>query len=287
MKAVKSIPVALAIMALTLMVVMYSCQKGSSVNAGSSKLNVYLTDGPAAFDAVNIDVVSVEAKVDTCASHMHDDHHGDTDADKDDVGRHDDFGTWTTLNATPGIYNVLTLRNGIDTLLATGNVTGTVRKIRLTIGTNNTVVKDGVTYPLVVSNETGNYLYIHLRNEHRRDSMDHVGVWVDFDLARSIVLVNGTYYLKPVLKPFCDKNFAEIEGKVTPAAAGAIVKVWNATDTGTAIPNPDGYFKIRGLQAGTYSVLFDASNGYIDSTINNVTVQVGRETKLQPVVLHQ
>ncbi|MBY0535522.1 MAG: DUF4382 domain-containing protein [Chitinophagaceae bacterium] len=263
-----------------------SCQKGAGNQSGNASLKVYLTDGPGSFDAVNIEVLAVEAKIDTCQGSKHDDRHGLNDFDKDDINRRDSFGVWQTLTINPGIYNVLSLKNGIDTLLASGTIDGTVRKLRIQLGTNNTVVKDSITYPLTIVNETNNYLYVHLQDKHRHDSSSTVGVWVDFDIARSIVEINGKYYLKPVLRPFCDKNFASLVGSVLPSAAAATVIAYGP-DTATAIPNADGRFKIRGLTAGTYRIVFDGSNGYNDTTITSVSIQNGRETKLPAVVLHQ
>ena len=126
-----------------------------------------------------------------------------------------------------------------------------------------------------------------MNDRHRGHAPSGVGtaVWVDFELGRSIVYINGQYYLRPVLRPFCNNNFGEIVGKVSPAAARAVVKVFNATDSSIAIPNPDGYFKVRGLNPGVYSVLYDGIDPYADTTITNVAVTVGRETRLAPVVL--
>jgi hypothetical protein len=273
--------------ALSLLLLVASCQKGAN-SEGVKQLQIFLTDGPNSYDAVNIDIQAVDAKVDTCDRSRHDDHFGDRDDDRDDhERRRDEFGNWVSLSTPPGVYDILKLRNGIDTLLASGTVNGTVRKIRITLGSNNTVVKDGVTYPLQLINPTMNYLYIRLHDEHRRDSSDKEGVWVDFDLSRSVVEINGKYYLRPVLRPFCDRNFAGVEGKVTPAAANARVIVYNSSDTSSAIPNLDGYFKVRGLPAGAYSVLFDAANGYQDTTINNVQLINGKHIRLPEVVLHQ
>lgn len=42
-----------------------------------------------------------------------------------------------------------------------------------------------------------------------------------------------------MLKSFCDKNTGEIEGKVGPKEGRAIIRVYNATDTATAIPDRD------------------------------------------------
>ncbi|MFM7838688.1 MAG: DUF4382 domain-containing protein [Chitinophagaceae bacterium] len=264
-----------------------ACQKGETVPAAKT-LQVYLTDDPIALDAVNIEILAVEAKIDTSVRQM-DDHFGDDDHDGDDHDRpRDDFGSWTRLNAKTGVFNVLALRNGLDTLLASGSVTGTIRKIRITVGTNNTIVKDGVSYPLVLLNPTRNFLYIHVKREHHQDSANQTAVWIDFDLARSIIKFNGTYYLKPVLRPFCDRNFAGVEGVVKPKEAWAFVKVFNSEDTAMAVPNWDGRFRVRGLKAGTYSVLLDATaNGYQDTLIQNVQLQAGKGVRLPEVILHQ
>lgn len=262
-----------------------SCSK----TPNSQKVDVYLTDGPADFDAVNIEITAVEVKVDTSREHCNNDHFGDNDDHRDDhLNRRDEFGVWQTLNFSPGIYNVLQLRNGIDSLIASTTVNGTVRKIRFTLGSNNTVVVNGVSYPLTLQNPTQNFLYVSLNDRHRgRENGGNLGVWVDFDLSRSIVLVNGQYFLRPVLRPFCDANFGEIEGRVLPAAAAAIVKVTNGADSATAIPNPDGFFKVRGLNQGNYTVFIDATAPYIDTTIQNVAVITGRDARIGTITLHQ
>jgi hypothetical protein len=286
MNAILKIGSALLVMALFTIISFSSCQKNDKSASGTKGLQVYLSDGPGIFDKVNIDVTAVEAKIDTSMGHRNDDRHGDDDDDRDDNRRNDDYGFWVNLSAKPGVYDVFSLRNGADTLLGTGNVNGTIRKIRITLGNNNSLVVGGVTYPLVLANETGNFLYVKIREEHHHDSASQSKVWVDFDLARSIYEKNGTFYLKPVLKPFCDQKFASLEGKVLPAAAGVIVKAFIGKDTSTAIPNADGKFKIRGLQSGTYTVWFDANNGYKDTTVN-ATVNVGRETRIPDITLNK
>jgi len=264
-----------------------SCSKNESPT--NQKIDIYLTDGPADFDAVNIEILAVDIKVDTSSEHRNNDHYGDNDDHRDDhLRRRDEFGVWQTVNFTPGIYDVLKLRNGIDSLIASTTVNGTVRKIRFTLGSNNTVVVNGVSQPLTLQNPTQNYLYVSLKERHRgRGTGGSLAVWVDFDLARSIVLVNGQYYLRPVLRPFCNSNFGEVEGRVLPAAAAAIVKVYNGTDTASAIPNPDGFFKVRGLNQGNYSVLIDAITPYRDTTISNVAVLTGRDTRIGTITLRQ
>lgn len=262
-----------------------SCTKSEYSASGSEQqLSVYLTDHPADFDKVLVQINLVEVKLDT-SSHQSDDNYGNRDMDDDDHRKgHDEYGQWDTLNVNPGSYDLLTLRNGVDTLLAQGNIKGKARKIRITVG-SVTVVKDSVSYPVNLLPGAQNYLYIKLHDDHIQRNGNVQQLWLDFDVSRSMVEVNGKYYLRPVLKPFCDKNSGELEGKVGPADASAIVKVYNASDTATAIPDKKGEFRIRGLSEGDYTVLYDGNNGYVDTTIANVKITKGRDTRLQAVTL--
>jgi hypothetical protein len=264
-----------------------SCTKSEYSASGSEQqLSVYLTDHPADFDKVLVQINLVEVKLDT-SNHKDDDSYGNRDMDDDDHRKgHDEYGQWDTLNVNPGTYDLLTLRNGVDTLLAQGNIKGKARKIRITVG-SVTVVKDSVSYPVNLLPGAQNYLYIKLHDDHIQRNGNVQQLWLDFDVSRSIVELNGKYYLRPVLKPFCDKNSGELEGKVGPADASAIVKVYNASDTATAIPDKKGEFRIRGLSEGDYTVLYDGNNGYVDTTISNVKITKGRDTKLQAVTLRK
>jgi hypothetical protein len=213
--------------AVIAMVLVFSACTKSGVN-GNSSVAVFLTDGPGDFDAVNIDIQKVEVKVDKDEKNKRDENRNRLDDDKDDhLKRKDDFGEWIDLGFAPKVIDVLSLRNGIETQLGTANIdAGTVRKIRITLGTKNSVVKAGVTYDLLLDSQTSNFLYVKLFDDHReRGNRNDVKVWVDFDIASSIVEANGKFYLKPVLRPFCNANFGEIEGKVLPLDAKAVVRV--------------------------------------------------------------
>jgi Domain of unknown function (DUF4382)/Carboxypeptidase regulatory-like domain len=271
----------------TSLLVVAGCQKGSISDAGTEAFALYLTDDPAQFSAVNIDLQMVEVKVDTMKGRKDNDGACQNDGNGDDHHRsRDEFGKWDTLTFHPGIYNVAALRNGIDTLLATGNVTGRIRKIRITLGTQNSVTVNGTVHPLLLPPGSANYFYINLQDKHRRrDSTGEQQVWVDFDLSRSIIERNGQYYLVPKLKPFCDQNFGTLIGKVFPAEAATRVMAYNGTDTASAVAERDGRFKIRGLQPGTYTVYYDGLSPYKDTTISSVTVTAGRPVTLPEVTL--
>ncbi len=280
------------ILALSLALVVNACQKqaNSQKNAKSSRqLSVYLTDDPCQFDSVFIDIRYVEVKLDTNTQHMDDDQFGDNDGDNDDDHQHQDqYGKWDTLTIRQGVYNILKLQNGIDTLLGTANIPPSkIRKIRLTLGTNNSLVKNGIRYPLNLLPGTSNYVYVKI---HEEDEDDHTpvqtSIWVDFDVCESIKFINGQYFLKPILKPFGMNNFGKIEGKVLPNAAHAFVTATNSSNSASAIPKNDGEYKIQGLKPGTYSVTFKGSAGYRDTTVSNVQVQKGQETHIPTITLH-
>ncbi|HEV3326891.1 MAG TPA: DUF4382 domain-containing protein, partial [Puia sp.] len=170
----------------------FACNKNNSSNSnsnippGKSQMSIYMMDDPIAFTKVLIDIRQVAVEIDTASKQ--------TDADEDDEwddnywGRHRDNDNksviWDTLNITPGVYNLMDLRNGTDTLLATGNYpTGKVLKVRITLGSDNTVYTDSTTfYPLEVFGPNP-YFTVNVR----RENVDVIAsndfkLWLDFNL---------------------------------------------------------------------------------------------------------
>jgi hypothetical protein len=263
-------------------IVFYACSKdksdSSTVPSGKQELSLYLTDGPTDFfDKVNIDIKSVKVLVDTC--------------DKSRRRRENDSvqcKVWDSLTIKPGVYDLLSLRNGLDTLLAGGMVAdGTIRRIVITLGTNNSIVKDSVSYPLNLLNDHSITIKLY-GNEWENLASGRYRLWLDFDCGRSIVrLRNGQFNLVPFIRAFIVKESGSIKGVVKPGGSKSIVTVYNATDTAYALPWIDGQWKVRGLNTGTYSVYVNAGNGYQDTTINNVSVTVGKETNVGTITLHK
>ena len=296
MKSKNKLFYALCVTFITLSIFFTACQKnytGTDNSPNPRQLAVYLTDDPCNYDSLFVDIKFVEVKIDTSRETMNDDHHGDNDDDGDDDNHHNDsYGRWDTLKINAGVYNILKLRNGIDTLLGTANIpTGSIRKIRITLGTNNRLVVNGVSKPLNLLAGAKNYVYIKIHKEDEDDDNNssnnqYTKLSLDFNVCESIKLINGQYYLKPVLKPFGKKNYGEIKGIVLPYAAKAFVTARSGTDSATAIPENDGRYKIRGLRPGTYSLKFKGSAGYQDTSINNIQVQKNNENEIATVTLH-
>ena len=149
-----------------------ACSKEDS--SGSSTLRVRMTDAPASWDEVNVDRQEVR------------------------VNFADDSGGWVSLPTTAGVYNVLDFQNGVDTLIAQGTVpTGTLKEIRLVLGSNNTIVVNGQSHPLTIPSGGSSGLKIKV-NKNVRGSID--SLLIDFDAALSVKEQNGSYKLMPVIK---------------------------------------------------------------------------------------
>lgn len=269
---------------IVLLAVLAACQKelsadGQVVPQGKQKVNIYLTDDPALFDSVVVNIVSVMARVDTCSQ--------STD-DRDDDDKDDSCEVWFDLKISPGNYDLLRLRNGIDTLLASGTIPqGKVEKVKLVLGSGHYLVKDGVRYPLNLMPGRRPDIIIKLKDDDwDRNNSNNNRVWLDFDIAKSIIKVrDGQFYLLPVIRPFGMVKTGAVKGKIAPLDAMAVVSLYNSSDTAFALPDKKGEFKIRGLKEGTYSLFVNAGNNYRDTTIQNIAVLAGKETDLKTITL--
>lgn len=290
-----------ALLAASALFLFAACTKNDAITSkepgpNQNKLSVYLTDGPAYFDQVLVDIQSIAVKVDTAQdwwSKKDDDedegnwkHHKSVWGNEDE---HDQAAVWDTLDIKPGIYDLLSFANGADTLLSSDVVPkGRIIAFRLRLGEENSLVKDSTEYPLQLI--TGwNNIYIRVFGANfEKVNTNHYKIWIDFDAGRSIIRVrDGMFYLKPVLHAFAVSNTGSIRGVVLPDEAFPVVSVYNNTDTSYAIAGRGGAFMVRGLQEGTYSVFINASNGYQDTTLSDISVEAGKQADVGNITLHQ
>jgi len=240
-----------------------ACSKNDANDTnGNAKIRMHLTDGPGDYDAIYLDIQSVELTT-------------------------SGGGPVTLTPVRPGVYELLQFRNGLDTLLMEANIpAGTIQQMRLKLGSNNSIVVDGQAFPL--STPSGQQSGIKLNLNQTFAAGGAYDIWIDFDAAKSIVQTgNGQYKLKPVIRAYSAQTDGRIRGYVFPFASLTTVYAISTADTFSAIPDPvTGYFRISGLQSGSYNVWFDAdAPGYQDQFLSNVMVSYGMETDLDTTII--
>jgi len=250
-----------------------------------------MMDGPIQMDSVFLDITQVRVEVDTATTQSAADNPNQWNADYCGWGRGPSNKSliWDTLSITPGIYNLLALRNGTDTLLTSSLITsGKILKIEVTLGSSNKVYTDSTTsYPLVIWGPT-NYFTINVSRTNVEDvSNNQFQLWLDFNLSRSIIFWNGEFYLDPYFTVFNDMVMAKLQGTVLPYGAGALVTAISGSDTLYAIPFWTGQYQFRNVPAGTYSISFTGMRGYSDTTISNIVVDSAKTTNVPTVTLHK
>lgn len=236
-------------------ILMLSCNKVKD----NAHLSVQMTDAPGNYTAVMVDIQGVEVT--------------------------GDDGSAVLLNTDAGIYNLLEFSNGLQTLIATGDLdAGTVSQIRLILGTNNTVTVDNISYPLSTPSamQSGLKLQIHQVFE----AGVSYSILLDFDANQSIVLKgNGEYQLKPVIRTIDAAISGSLKGSITPIGIIATVTATSNGLTYTSATNLSGNFLIAGLPAGTYDITVTPALPLLPVTLTGKTVTIGVATNLGVVAL--
>jgi hypothetical protein len=254
---------------LSFAVLMFVWLGCSNDEGGTSHLKVMLTDAPGDYEEVNINIAGVEVH---------------SAAGNQTTG-------WMALDVNSGVYNLLTLANGLDTLLGEIDLpAGRISQLRLILGTGNTLKVDGVVEPLTVPSGEQSGLKLNIQTDLAA-GVTYVFT-LDFDAARSIVDHGGTYSLKPVIRVVTEATSGSITGTIDPAAATPAVYAINGAGTvdadtvATTFADATGYFLLRGVPAGTYTVTFEPATGYTPVQKENIAVTIGQATDLGVVVIN-
>lgn len=241
------------ILCVALVTILVGSCKEKNVIESPSTYSIRMTDAPAPYNAVLIDLQGVEIKGNN--------------------------GSTVSMNVNAGIYNLLDFSNGMDTLIATGSLNlSTVSQIRLILGPNNSIVVDGVSYPLSTpsAEQSGLKLQVH---QTLQPGVAYA-VLLDFDANQSIIQTgNGSYKLKPVIRTIETAISGSIKGQVLPAGVISIVSATSGT-TYSSNTNINGEFIIQGLPAGIYSVTITPVAPFEPVTIDNISVTVGAATDI-------
>jgi len=154
--------------------VLIACNKSKNAE-NNTHLIIRLTDNPYNASEVNVDIRQVR------------------------VNFRDDSTGWIDLQTNAGIYNLLDFQNGIDTVIAQGTVPADyLKEIRFVLGSNNSIVIDSTTHPMMVPSGSQSGYKIKI---DRLLDVTLNSIVIDFDADSSIVKTgNGMYILRPVLK---------------------------------------------------------------------------------------
>jgi hypothetical protein len=255
--------VSLALASLTFL--LWSCGDDES---GKARFQIRMTDAPAAYDEVNIDIADIQIN------------RSDSEANG-----------WESIgNVSAGVYNLLELSAGIDTLLADVELpAGRVSQIRLILGDNNSLKIGDQVKPLSTPSAQQSGLKLNIQ----ADLVAGVtySFLLDFDAARSIVEAgnSGNYSLKPVIRVVTEATSGAISGVAVPAGSYPVY-AFNSTDTVTAFSDEAGAFLLRGVPAGSFTVKVvpdtaNVANELIIGVVENVSVSVGQLTEVGEVSL--
>lgn len=245
-------------------IVLSFCLLACNNDDQTARIEVRLTDAPGDFEAVNIDIQGVEIHTDG----------GDPNSG------------WMALDVEKGVYDLLKLTNGIDTLLASAVIpAGKISQIRLILGSNNSVKVNGQELSLKTPSAQQSGLKLNVQAELTEGIT--YKILLDFDAARSIVKKgNGGFNLKPVIRALNEATSGAIKGQVDPASSSPAVFAIVDTDTvATSYADETGKFLLRALPGGTYKVSFNPKEGFTPIEKENVAVTVGSVTDLGTVII--
>jgi hypothetical protein len=277
------------------MIMISSCNKQSSEKTARVKFN--LTDAPAQFDALNIDVRGIQI--------------------------HTEANGWVSLQSSLGVINILNYVNGATTVIAEGDISaGNIDRVNLILGSNNSVVVNGVTYALQNSAALQAGLNINLNTNLA--AQGNYEWTIDFDAVQSVLAsgsgsFNFTPTIRLVVNPVISASVningsssASTTGTVTVIESGSATTsgsgsvVVNGSTTGNisgsintalglayvcvtgsdgasvcTMTDLSGHFNIQAISSGTYSIQIDPVLPLLSThTVSNITVAAGQTTNV-------
>lgn len=239
-----------------LLITFAGCGVGGS-DSSEGTLEVRLTDAPATYEAVYIDIQEVQINLGTETQE-----------------------NWETISTEPKRLDLLKLDNGADTLLATAQLeTGTYNQLRFILGDNNEIIVDGESNSIIIPSSGTSGYQVNLNATITED--EPITKVIDFDVSRSIAVTgNGQYILNPVLKVYEPEETGQIKGQLVPQGIPALVSAQIGNETiATTYVEEDGTFQLSGLNANIYKVLVQPdSPQYADTTLFEKEVTVAQTT---------
>ncbi len=249
-----------------LMLGIYACMdKEDTGTENNARLRILLTDDPADYEEVNIDIQDVQ------------------------INPQNDDNGWNSLDdANTGVYDLLELTGGLDVVLADVELpAGRLSQLRLILGDDNTVKVNGSLNDLKTPSGQQSGLKIQINTD--LEAGVTYTILLDFDAARSVVKAgnSGQFLLKPVISATVEATSGSIQGTVTPPNVQSVVYAIMNMDTLSTFTDDAGRFLIRGVPAGTYRVEIvpEETSGLDPAIIEDVNVTIGQVTNIGTINL--
>lgn len=256
--------------ALMAAVMFTACSEDSNVTSPDgktkqekSKISIRMTDSPAAYAELNVEIDSVEI-------------YSENDG-------------WITLNSESQSMNVLDLNNGSELFLASDAEVdaGLYSKIRVNFAEEATLMSQvAIDLPLLsidannqVTLEWEGPRQVEVEIDENLQAETENSILIDFNVMESVNEGSSTIGLDVVLEELENED-SGVEGELS-AETEAFILLTNGEDSISTYTNVNGEFLIRGTEEGEYSLFvflkgdqeIDAENA--DATIESVAILDG------------
>jgi len=239
---------------------------GLSGNKDTGTFQVLLTDAPANYESVFVDIQEVRI-------------HKSNSADDQDSG-------WITVQREPMVVDLIELTNGnVEFLGEIDLEPGRYSQLRLILGDQNEVVINGESYPLTTPSAQQSGLKIQINTDIESGSA--YTLLLDFDASKSVIKTGASnnYMLKPVIRASRLEQSGQIAGTIQPANALPWVYAISGSDTLRSTKAAEnGDFLLIGLANKNYRVSFIPTNqNYSPMSKNDVEVRASETTNIGTV----
>ena len=257
MKNLKFIPLAIAVLAMTMVACKKEDVQPTNSNGTSQTFKVKMTDSPGDYASLDVEITKVEAYLQNDG--------------------------WITLNSESQVVSVLDLTNGAETTLAsrTGLEAGLYTKLRLTFGSQGQLglLASGSGAMLMADLNWGSSQQVEIEINEQLSANAGVEVLLDFHVAQSIYQQAQDYFINPTITVIEDASTG-IQGEVE-GSANAAITLTDGMNTFSTYINAQGQFLIRGMEDGMYQMIIQpAEDNLSPQTVNGVVVVRGAITQV-------
>ncbi|MCB9235232.1 MAG: DUF4382 domain-containing protein [Bacteroidia bacterium] len=245
-------------MAISLMIFASGCNKENMNSTG--KMGVRMTDSPAEFDAMMVEITQVEAYLD-----------GEG---------------WVNLASDIGQVNILSLTNGTEVALAQNLEVeaGLYTMIRISFGSDNSLKLNigGITSTVALTMQSD--AVIEINQELKAD--ENASFLLDFQAGKSVTETALGFVCDPVITYVKDEDTG-VQGKLEASAKGHI-EFSNSSASYESFSNANGEFLLRGMDSGIYTCTIHPQNTDIypsEVTLQNIVVVNGQVTQMGTIQL--